>query len=85
MMIKKKMVFYVTEKIRSVPIFEKEIFFYEEDLIHKIISCYMTQTKQTTKQQFMISFFTSKICICFKKNQICILRKIQISFDLRKI
>ena len=26
----------------------KRHIFYEEDLIHKIISCYMTQTKQTT-------------------------------------
>ena len=56
---KKKKFFYVTEKIRSISIFEKRHFFYEEDLIHKIISCYMTQTKQ----QFMISFFISKICM----------------------
>ena len=69
------------KKFRSVFIFEKKKN-YEEDLIHKIISCYMTQT---IKQQFMISFFISKICICFNKNQICILRKIQISFDVRKI
>ena len=41
----------------------KRHIFYEEDLIHKIISCYMTQTKQTTKQQFMIFFFISKICM----------------------
>ena len=59
---KKKKLFYVTEKIKFVSIFEKDIF-YEEDLIHKIISCYITQPKQTTKQQFMISFFISKICM----------------------
>ena len=49
--------FLYNRKIRSIFIFEKKHIWYEEDLIHKIISCYMTQTKQTTKQQFMISFF----------------------------
>ena len=50
------MVFYITE-IKSIFIFETKHICYKEDLIHKIITCYMTQTKQTTKQQFMISFF----------------------------
>ena len=51
------------KKFRSVFIFEKKKI-YEEDLIHKIISCYMTQTKQITKQQYIISFFISKVYIC---------------------
>ena len=49
--------FLYNKKIRSIFIFEKKHIRYEEDLVHKIILCYMTQTKQTTKKQFMISFF----------------------------
>ena len=49
------MVFYVIEK-SYLFLYLKKTYFYEEDLIHKIISCYMTQTKQ----QLMISFFISK-------------------------
>ena len=77
----KKMLLIVKKK-NQICFYYKKKKIYEEDLIHKIISCYMTQT---LKQQFMISFFISKICICFNKNHICILRKIQISFDVRKI
>ena len=65
---KKKKFFYVTEKIRSISIFEKRHFFYEEDLIHKIISCYMTQTKQTTIHDLFLYFKNLHAL----KNQICI-------------
>ena len=34
----------------------KRHIFYEEDLIHKIISCYMTQTKQTTIPDLFLYF-----------------------------
>ena len=54
---KKKRFFYVIGKSDLFLYLKKRHIFYEEDLIHKIISCYMTQTKQTTKQQFMISLF----------------------------
>ena len=50
MMIRKG--FLYNRKIRSIFIFEKKHICYKEDPIHKKISCYMTQTKQTTKQQF---------------------------------
>ena len=34
----------------------KRHIFYVEDLIHKIISCYMTQTKQTTIPDLFLYF-----------------------------
>ena len=56
---KKRFFFYVIGKSDLFLYLKKRHIFYEEDLIHKIISCYMTQTKQ----KFMISFFISKICM----------------------
>ena len=51
------------KKFWFVFIFEKD-FLWRGSHSQKIISCYMTQTKQTTRQQYIISFFISKVCIC---------------------
>ena len=48
------MVFYITEKSDLFLFLKKKHICYEEDPIRKIISCYMTQTKQTTKQQLFL-------------------------------
>ena len=49
------MVCYVIEK-SDLFLYLKKTYFYEEDLIHKIISCYMTQTKQTTLPDLFLYF-----------------------------
>ena len=59
------MVFYVIEK-SYLFLYLKKTYFYEEDLIHKIISCYMTQTNNNSQSLSLFQKFASV------KNHICI-------------